>query len=121
MAPKKRAGGTASAGAQKKPKGHWPAGKRRNDPGKDWPRVLAKLQRVTAEAEADPNIPLPQRRSIKGCAAAIGVDAKTVARYVSGWYYPTEETAASIKDWLASLKTRGSRGSKDRKAKEAGA
>ncbi len=76
----------------KSKKGHWPAGRRRNNP-RGWPLLLARLKKYVA-----------QRASCNETARAIGVSDRTLRRWLSGEDLPGEESAAQIRELLAGVK-----------------
>lgn len=69
----------------KKPKGHWPAGKRRNPPCLDAIRILKRVA---------------GRESNKQIAKLLGCDDKTVAKWLRGEDYPSRERAELIRKRL---------------------
>lgn len=73
-------------------KGHWPAGKRRNNP-RGWPLLLGRLKKYCE-----------QRDSVKGAARAIGVCDRTLRRWLTGEDVPGEESAAQVRHLLAGVK-----------------
>ena len=70
-----------------KTKGHWPKGKRRNNP-RGWSLLLERLRKY-----------VNQRETKAATARSIGVDQHTLNRWLSG-----EEHAAQIRELLAGVK-----------------
>ncbi len=64
------------------PKGHWPAGKRRNPAP---PRgFVAALRRSL------------NRRGVRGTGAAIGVDPRAIYRWIDGTHFPAPEIVLTV-------------------------
>jgi len=73
-------------------KGHWPAGKRRNNP-RGWSLLLGRLKKY-----------VDQRASLKETARAIGVNDRTLRRWLAGEDVPGEGSAAQVRHLLAGVK-----------------
>jgi hypothetical protein len=73
-------------------RGHWPKGKKRNNP-RGWTMLLERLKKYVA-----------QRSTLRGTAAAIGVDPRTLGRWLKGEDVPGDEAAAQIRELLAGVK-----------------
>ncbi len=82
-------------------RGHWPAGVSRSDmtpaQRKRWPRLRNKLRRTLAHPEWGES---PLRASQRGLAAYIGVDARTVGRWLAGAKLPMAAHVAAIETWF---------------------
>lgn len=77
------------------PKGHWPAGKRRHKDSGQWSRVRLSLTQLLTE-EWRHGV-----RTKQSAAIAIGVDARTIGRWINGEDVPNEETQALVRTWCA--------------------
>jgi hypothetical protein len=74
-----------TAGRGKSPLGRWPKGKRRNDlPG--WETTRKQLARIVAE-----------RISIAESSRRIGVDSRSVRRWLSGQLVPSPAHASQVR------------------------
>ena len=75
-----------------KPKGHWPAGKRRNQPKapgfESWPAFRAALRRYCG-----------QNRKATALAAALKVSRKSVYTWLIGKKWPTQRRATQMLRW----------------------
>lgn len=69
-----------------KPRGHWPKNKRRNPPAT---LLLARLRRILKH-------PIPGKISRRAIAKKIGVDTRTLCRWLSGEDYPSQEYHARL-------------------------
>lgn len=78
-----------------KTKGHWPRGKRRNEAAR---LLIARTKRVLAH-------PVRGKVSLRAAAAKIGVAPRTLARWIAGEDFPTEEGRRRWEAWLGSLAT----------------
>lgn len=79
----------------KKTKGHWPAGKRRNeDVGGKWSRTRLAVGNLIAEHWERGRI------SNQALALAMGVNKTTVARWLDGTDRPNAETQTAVAEWL---------------------
>ena len=72
--------------------GHWPAGKRRNNP-RGWSLLLVRLKKYVA-----------QRASARETARAIGVSDRTLRRWLNGEDVPGDEAAAQVRELLSAVK-----------------
>lgn len=77
-------------------KGHWPRGKRRRPDSRERDAVLSDLHTAL-------QAPKPGVCSARACAAAVGVDSRTVRRWLAGTDWPTPAALARISGWLAQL------------------
>lgn len=81
--------------AEKKTRGHWPVGKRRNPVGKTWNKVRLTLQSLVDE-HYEPGV-----RSKAAAALAMGVSDRTVRRWLDGTDVPSEELQMVCRQWCA--------------------
>lgn len=86
--------------ATKKPvkkiaKGHWTKGKRRNEDGGEWSRIILALKTLVEEHSFRGQI------SYRLCAIAVGVDPKTIGRWRDGVDRPPVETQELVARWIA--------------------
>ncbi len=79
---------------EKKTKGHWPKGKRRSADVVQWSRVLLSLNSVFEE-HYEIGVCTP-----RAFAAAIGVDSRSVRRWLNGEDRPSEENQRVAKAWV---------------------
>lgn len=77
-----------------KTKGHWPAGKRRNPDSGHWMRVRARLDQLLRDHWRHGVI------TANRLAADIGVDPRTINRWLNGEDRPSEESQAALALWL---------------------
>ncbi len=86
-------------------RGHWTKGKRRNDPGDDWPAVLKRLARLLRTPERRRNTDTEDRvrRSRHGLGDYLGVSERQVRRWLAGDDLPNAETVAKIKQFCDSF------------------
>lgn len=78
---------------------HWPKGKARNDPGiskRELDSLLLDLRQLTEPTRSRSTNRGP---SLRGCAAYIGVDTKTVRNWLTG-ANPRAEHVELLKRWL---------------------
>ena len=81
--------------AEKKPRGCWPAGKRRNADVVDWTPTLIAVQTLLTDHY------LVGVRSPRALATAIGVDPHTVLKWIDGKHRPAPHHQLAVKGWLA--------------------
>lgn len=75
-------------------KGHWTKGKRRSDCNVDeWERIRPRI--IVAIKIRHGGI-----KSLRGLAKLIGVESKTVTRWLRSDRYPMQESVEKIKKWL---------------------
>lgn len=80
-----------------KTKGHWPKGKRRVATEHDqWLPLLRTLRRKLRDPE--------KGRSRRALAGALGVDTKTVRRWLAGEDWPHPRRLKPIQRWIESLR-----------------
>lgn len=75
-------------------RGHWEKGKRRNPVG-GWNRIRRGIQSLLDNHATRGVI------SFRAIAAAVGVDDRTVRRWMSGEDVPSTDSAALAKAWLS--------------------
>lgn len=80
-------------------RGHWPKGKRRNRPPKDWPSVKRALERLLRNPERG-DVATELVRSRRGLAAVLGVSDRQVRRWMSEEDMPSVERVAAIRRWM---------------------
>ena len=73
-------------------KGHWPAGRRRNNP-RGWSLLLGRLKKY-----------VDQRASARQTARSLGVSDRTLRRWLDGEHVGGEEHAAQIRELLSTVK-----------------
>lgn len=78
------------------PKGHWPAGKRRRPDSRERDIVLSDLHTALQQ-------PIRGICSARACALAIGVDQRTVRRWLAGTDWSSPAALGAIKSWIAQL------------------
>lgn len=76
-------------------RGHWPAGKRRNPDRGNWSRVRLSLRRFIEEHYCRGVI------SIRAVAADLGVDDRSVRKWLDGTSRPNEATQEAVEQWIA--------------------
>ena len=77
----------------KKPKGHWPRGKRRNQDAGDWEQTRTLLETILRDHHA------PMLRSTPVLAAITGVSVSAVVRWIRGDAMPTPANQAVLSEW----------------------
>lgn len=80
-----------------KPRGHWPRGKRRNEPAAWWESTRAKLLGIIEQNAANNRGGI----SYSGIAHAVSVNPRSVRRWATGEDIPPLETQRKIKQWVA--------------------
>jgi hypothetical protein len=81
-------------------RGHWPAGKARNDVPSDWSAVRRKLERLLASPERA-STDKEFVRSRLGLARWLGVSDRQVRRWLGSEDSPSAERVAAIKKWMS--------------------
>lgn len=85
--------------------GHWPAGKPRNIAPDRWPAVQRRLARLLRNVDyGRSEIAMADRRSRHGLAAALGVNEKSVRRWLDGDRNPTADTVDAIEAWMTKFR-----------------
>lgn len=81
-------------------RGHWPAGRRRNDqpPPSGWPTVDRFLSDVHAYCASE--------RKTKDLAEYLGVDRKTVYTWLTGDKWPARDRMLAIARWYRAQRRR---------------
>jgi transposase-like protein len=69
---------TKPIGNKTGPRGHWPRGKRRHTPSRDWPELRLRLVELLAVPDRSSG------RSKRALATRVGVTAATICRWLSG-------------------------------------
>jgi len=78
---------------------HWTKGKRRNDPGPEWPALRRQLRALLRpRAFATPGQP-----SRRGLARRLKVSDRSVRRWLAGEDWPARPSAAQLAAWLRRL------------------
>jgi hypothetical protein len=77
-------------------RGHWPKGKRRNDPGRKWPAVRKRLDRLLRTPDTGPIDESRPRRSQIGLGRYLDVSDRTIRRWLRGEQLPSEESVERI-------------------------
>jgi hypothetical protein len=80
--------------AHTKTKGHWRKGRRRNDPGPEWRQIRTTLARLLYY-HAKPKV-----ISLRAAAAHVGVDPRTMSRWLDGTDFPSPDSTQLIKGFL---------------------
>lgn len=73
-------------------KGHWPAGKRRNQPLPQR-QINGLMRRLRKATETEDH-------SLRSCAAEIGVSDRTLRRWIAGEDNPSAEHLVLLQQWL---------------------
>lgn len=82
--------------------GHWPKGKRRNPDRGNWSRVrLLLAQLLEAHGTIGGAVGPAGRVSKRELGRVVGVDVRTVGRWIDGTHRPDEETQAAVSEWVA--------------------
>ena len=81
-------------------RGHWPKGKPRNSPPKDWPRVRDKLAKLLVSPDRGPN-PDEFVRSRLGLARWLKISDRQVRRWLSSEDMPSVQRVELIKKWMS--------------------
>jgi hypothetical protein len=84
-------------------RGHWPKGKRRNDPSPDWPRVRKRLERLLRSPERPRGIVDRPIRSRRGLAAYLSVSDRQVRRWLAMDDMPSADTVDRIATFCAAI------------------
>jgi hypothetical protein len=74
--------------------GHWPKGKRRNADAGDWQVIRLGLQALLND-HGEPGV-----ISLQVIGDAVGVDKKTVHKWLHGVNRPNEEAQGLLRAWL---------------------
>lgn len=82
---------------EKKPKGHWPKGKRRNSDSGNWSAIRLRATNLIEQHWTRGQI------SITACAAALCVDQRSVARWIKGEDMPSLESQAAMDAWVKEM------------------
>jgi hypothetical protein len=77
----------------KKPRGHWPRGKRRNQDAGDWEQTRTLLETILRDHHA------PMIRSTPVLAAITGVSVSAVVRWIRAEAIPTPANQAVLSEW----------------------
>lgn len=80
-----------------RPKGHWPRGKRRNNPGIPDRALGVLLARARRAIEESPSTAEP---TIRRAAAACGVSDRTLRRWLAGVHTPGEIHVIRLQGYL---------------------
>lgn len=87
-----------------KPKGHWPRGKRRNgtDPASAALVLEAVRQKLGAQhtGAGGAAVHAARRISVRALAAAVGVNERTVRRWLSGEDMPPADRLLAVQSWV---------------------
>lgn len=84
-----------------KAKGHWPEGKRRNAATKHWTTTLTALQSL---------LELHWQRGVVSQSALadhLGVDKKTIGRWIDGTDLPDQAHQDAVKKWVEKASREG--------------
>lgn len=81
-------------------RGHWTAGKRRNDFDGAAIERLRRLLGKRHTGNSPRRIPRKQRVSRKAAALACGVSDRTIRRWLSGEDWPSRVSAAKLAKWI---------------------
>ena len=87
-------------------RGHWTAGKRRNDPGvteQELRAILSEVWAISRQA-ATPRWGQKDPRAIVNIAHEIGVTERTVRRWLRGKNTPQAVMVHRMKKWLENIK-----------------
>ena len=88
--------------AREDKRGHWPKGKRRNDPSPEWPQVLKQLQRLLRTPSRNRGEKGLQR-SRRGLANYLGASERQVRRWLAKEHMPTTDRVGKIKKFIQRL------------------
>jgi hypothetical protein len=80
-------------------RGHWPKGKRRNDPSPDWPGVRRRLERLLRSPERHRIDTDAVMRSRRGLAVYLGCSDRQVRRWLASDDMPSAETVQQIAEF----------------------
>ena len=83
-------------------RGHWPKGKRRNDPSPEWPQMLKQLQRLLRTPSRNRG-EKGLHRSRRGLANYLGVSERQVRRWLSKEDMPSTDRVGEIKQFIVLL------------------
>ncbi len=81
-------------------RGHWPKGKRRNEPPADWPKIRIKLARLLRNPERGPQDTDQPVRSIRGLSRALAISERQIGRWLASDDMPNAERVEQIKTWM---------------------
>lgn len=82
-------------------RGHWPKGKRRNTAVAAWSQLRRRLTRLLAMPDRHVSIDSEWVRSRAGLARWLGVNPRTVGRWVNGDDMPPPENVERMREWIA--------------------
>lgn len=83
-------------------RGHWPKGRRRNNPGEPLADVRRVMRRVAMIADAQSHLSTHARdRSRKALARWLGVQPRTVRRWIALDPPPPARELRRIRQWIA--------------------
>jgi hypothetical protein len=84
--------------AREDKRGHWPKGKRRNEPTPDWPKVRRRLERLLRTPSRSHSGEVSRSRC--GLARFLRVSDRQVRRWLALDDMPSAETVARIAEFV---------------------